>query len=1315
MSNTEPRAPLNVPTLDSIVADLLAGRPIPLYEAGKSVAFQTADARACLGWYRDHPDRWAKLVSKEDADAITDQLTIEPPQSAEAAATGPPAVPRVLYLKSVRAHRFGGIHHFGSIAAPPPPFEFELEKKLTLVEGPNGAGKSSFMSAIMWGLTGFTFCPMRQPEQVNVSLPLGVSGENTADDDPHCMSPITPLPSRELLKSLGDKPLPLDTFVELTFADDNGDVAGTVRRAIQRGPKNSVVVKVSGLSELGLDPLACEVTSRMPALIPHIKLGAISDLGKAVASLIGIKPLQDLAAHANRCQSKLRKEMVKEREAEIARLTSALGQTSDELKVLLDHHPAIRRSVTVPCTESPTFSADCAVWQTGFEKLQADSLAAAKGVLGDSFDHNDAASRDNLLKSVGAAIGLLDAAHLSELPSARRLAGLARLTDEEIASAENLVRTLVEESRALEELARQPAQAVRLQLYARVAGWMRDHVGAGHSVDSCPLCQSGLSGKVDDATGRPVADHLTEMLDSPREFLEKTAAAWDADGINRLRSGVAQPLLQELSHDLPPHPADLITKAFSEELFQAQPLRGTLHVLKVIATKLCAAAKDRLPPLDVPEPPELTIDVGSERPKLKIAITRLLRAIAFARWRKSNESLCQDAFVAIVGRPQPANQGPGPSREKARSLLSSLEALDVQVQTALPISQALAHVKSMIAAAQTLTEKRDRVGQMLRAAEALQEFSVLPALVEDHVTHLTRTLGASTTRWKNILYSPSFTGAPGAARPDVLSDGTINAAATANGVEAPAQHVGNASELRATIFAFMIAFWEYMLETRGGLALLLLDDPQEMFDPPNQRRIANTIPLLAKKGAAVITTTLSPEFGRQIATAAGRELGHSAMDHRRLYPLKSVKPYIVLGKFVEHIEERRRAFEDPKNENDSQIARDYAKDLRIYLENRLCDFFDVPDPNLPKMFTLGDLVGAIRSRHNAGMEAFTSQTVAALVGDVALRSGSELLRLMNDCHHGDHELVQYADVVAVKDHCARVRQMVETAHEDYDRWLRRDTREHAPILPAPPPVLKFPAANMPVYANLAAFTSDSSRGSTEASDESLSFEEFDNHAMYLVACHNFGFAGHMNCRAIVDISPDPVADNRLVIALHKDNVLARRVLRDRERPGYVMLASDATDPRRRVSSIHLPAHEVRLLKVVGMLFDTRPVYPRPSGEAVLVSDLSSLKGVEIVFTVRGASAEPLALNGQKVLGGKSLTGSDFAGKEHALVAVALEGGESVFKRIGAAVPGAKHVRHLEAIGGQGSSMLFRTEEIEDDLYHHVPVMQSARLILGVMY
>jgi hypothetical protein len=512
--------------------------------------------------------------------------------------------------------------------------------------------------------------------------------------------------------------------------------------------------------------------------------------------------------------------------------------------------------------------------------------------------------------------------------------------------------------------------------------------------------------------------------------------------------------------------------------------------------------------------------------------------------------------------------------------------------------------------------------------------------------------------------------------------------------------------------AFLLAFWQHLYRERGGLALFLLDEPQELFDHFNVRRIANTLPAVAQEsGARIIVTTSSHAFGRLLVTAAKR-LGADHFRHLRIHPLRAHRPCVALGSFVEAVEEKRRAFEEAENEH--QPARDYVKDLRIYLENRLHDLFDTAEPGLPKQPTLSDLFGAVRARVNLGRGAFASAAFVSLVHDPDLAAGCAFLSLLNQSHHSGESAISYAEVSGVAEACLRVRKLLEGAHEEYELWLRRDATEAPGVMPAPPAAVEVRPRDLQVFADLAAFTNGTGPHEAEVEENRFSTATFGCHAVYSVFSHNFGFAAPRLSRAIVELSGAPVMDNRLVIALHGDKVYARRLLRQASMPGIVVLASEAENPSQRPQTLFLPTSEVRLMKVVGILFDDLQHPRRARGEAVLVPNAAELDKVEMVFRVRGDSALPLALPGQIVLGGRCILPNEMAAHEGALVAVSTSAG-AVFKRIGAAVPHCGHVRQFESIGGKGESMLARTEDVDGDPLSSVPIVHSARLIVGVAY
>jgi hypothetical protein len=141
--------------------------------------------------------------------------------------------------------------------------------------------------------------------------------------------------------------------------------------------------------------------------------------------------------------------------------------------------------------------------------------------------------------------------------------------------------------------------------------------------------------------------------------------------------------------------------------------------------------------------------------------------------------------------------------------------------------------------------------------------------------------------------------------------------------------------------------------------------------------------------------------------------------------------------------------------------------------------------------------------------------------------------------------------------------------------------------------------------------------------------------------------------------------------------------------------------------------KVRLHRIVGAIFTAMPP-PVGGGEATAVEAVPELARIVIAYRVREESAVPLALPGQIILGGAELTATDLDGWEGQLVAVTLDDGTSLFKRVGHRLNGKlAHLRQFETIGGLGSSIVIATEAVDDD--SGTPVMASARRVLGVLY
>ena len=1312
MSSAEAPTPLSAHTLDTLCRELVSGRGV-ISEDGSVFALESLQARAIFKYYLDNQTKWPSNATRQEAEAVTDQLAEEPPVLAPATLADTDADRRIIHLKEMRVHRFAGIHSYGMPNDPPEDFVFTFDRRLTTIEGKNGSGKTSLLNAIVWCLTGAVFRSQRAPDPVDGTIPVRSEG---AQDDEHDMAAITPKPSSAALAALGaDERVPLDTWVELSFVDGDENPVGAIRRGLSRTPRGRMVPDPPDLSVLGLDPMSIEIGTRMPGLIPYVQLEEKSELGDAVASLTGLRPLQDLAKHAQKTQRRLRTEMCTAREQEIAYADQDYAKAQAELEATFREHKEIALDGPVPSV-GPAPETEEALTQLvdHLTVHQETGLADCANVLGGSFDPKDPDDRRSLLDDIGPALSALDPGSLRRLDSAHRAHALAGLAGPQIAAASQLVGRVVSQARELADLAREPRVAPRVRLYDRIAAWIADHPELPVDLAKCPVCQTPLEGKLDPITRRPVPDHIKECCEAEAHFLSQTIAEWEEQAVKTLRHELPAALQAEMDRTLPNHPDQLMADALAVELFESKCFKGALASLKGKVQTLCDRARADLPPFEEPALPDLAEEVGRGPDGLAAVLGRVARAIAFAQWRRANDTAWAAALAAVLGTRTPARPEEADAGEHGRGLAELLQALNEAVQTVEPVTRALSRTQDMLQALAKRRKLEARIERHRQAADAMEPIVGLERLVMTQVGPLVTRLAEATVKWRDALYQPACVNGPRVESPDVRADGAVIMDAESDGTAASARELSNTSDLRATLLAFLLAFRQHLLERRGGLSLLLLDDPQALFDPQNCARLAQAIPSIIDSGARAVVTTSDRGFGRRLEHCARRKLGAEACERRTIRTLNGNRECIELAEYREEIDRRRRQFE--ANEDDHDKAREYIAHLRVYLEGQLVDVLPKDDPDLDKQPTLSSSVNAIRRLRRRRIEPYMSRAFQGLVDCPRLRDGSPFVDLMNDAHHHRWEEITYGRVHLAKSACVEARRLSDAAWVQFDLWMQKGIAEPAGVRPVAPGPSPFPMLRPPMVASVAAFASEGSSGAVLESADRLDVDWLTNHTLYVINADNFGFAAMPGCIAIASLSEEDAEDHSLVIALHRERTYARRLLRYRDDPSVVGLYSEAKNPLERHPSILLPVQEVRLLEIVGLLFpDKRPPSPTP-GEAAETADANVLAEIEIACEVDGESAMPLALPHQWILGGAQLAPSDLDAVQGALVAVATSV-EAYFKRVGPSVPGAPHIRLLEPIGGGGSSVLVQTQPTSDDdaWLPDLPVVHCARKVLGVLY
>ena len=113
-----------------------------------------------------------------------------------------------------------------------------------------------------------------------------------------------------------------------------------------------------------------------------------------------------------------------------------------------------------------------------------------------------------------------------------------------------------------------------------------------------------------------------------------------------------------------------------------------------------------------------------------------------------------------------------------------------------------------------------------------------------------------------------------------------------------------------------------------------------------------------------------------------------------------------------------------------------------------------------------------------------------------------------------------------------------------------------PLKPA-----SHPTFVVDIYPDLAAFTSaQRTGGSQDDANDTFASVWFESKSFFYLKNENMGFAAPATSIVVVESEPKPGNDRNLVIALHKGDFLARRLLRPQGDAVALALAAQTPDP-----------------------------------------------------------------------------------------------------------------------------------------------------------
>jgi len=331
---------------------------------------------------------------------------------------------------------------------------------------------------------------------------------------------------------------------------------------------------------------------------------------------------------------------------------------------------------------------------------------------------------------------------------------------------------------------------------------------------------------------------------------------------------------------------------------------------------------------------------------------------------------------------------------------------------------------------------------------------------------------------------------------------------------------------------------------------------------------------------------------------------------------------------------------------------------------------DIPDMNLDK------LRAELRKLSDAHVAPFDRRAFGALIG--ALNASQKAVQYLNGPPHNESESYGLAEAETVKAYWEKtLLERIHTAFGVYDTFELYTGEPRT--FPWAKNVVEFPdghraiikRAKMKETGVAAAAKSDGRAG-----DGVLTVKEWEggntvvlpNHDVFQLAAGTLDPVAAIGDLIIVS-NYAKIRERNLVVTISGNSLLARRYNRPENHSEIVVLTGQAVDPTTLPSPVIVqPSAEFR--KIVGTIF-TSHLIPPPSvdfeKEFVAVPDpilAEKLMNGAKLFRVDGRSAEPIALEGQRLITrDKPVKGEDLKGLDGRLVVAVDENGTRYFKRM----------------------------------------------------
>ena len=934
--------------------------------------------------------------------------------------------------------------------------------------------------------------------------------------------------------------------------------------------------------------------------------------------------------------------------------------------------------------------------RAGLEQNKRNLESRAESVLGSALQLATKDDADALRRQLVAASDALKSVAINALPSIVVARELEAVSEEDRSTAEALIADVAARAHAVSERLRNKQEAARWQLYARVAAWHGEHHNDA-DFKNCPVCGADLEAVPPDALLDKDVMEALRLCGEADSDAAKGAEEWKRDVAREFLEKLPQSLRGFADNAPPAELLQIYRNAFVDELLTVRHFGGTLQPLKENAAAVWELA---IAEHSVPAAPEIEPTAWPEQIKNGPLVSRCAnveQAIRLAKHLTTGVDAIKginERYIGKAGTPEGEEPEAAEADVEANllPLRDQIETLRLCVTNTTPILSLVRQLDELEMARKNYAALSSRLERVSQAADAMEVFAGFADLVFQQVSGLISELDHGTRNWLEKIYSPHYRGGPAYSGFNAAEEKGLGLRAGIGEMQVPAYKIMNASQLRACVWAFVFSLWERVRSRVGGIDCMLLDDPQNHFDPINAENLAAAIPEIPVHGMRPLITSNDHRFLASIRDKLPERSTCSPSWHALfINPISSSRLTAGVSPTVEEIFERQKDWRADENNEDK--ARKFVGTVRVYVENRLWDLL-ATDPMVMHKPTLATLINALRSARNNGERPFDETPFAALLSHMALRDAAPFYKIINKAHHRPQDVTPH-EAGQVDAAFNEIDRLMRSCSASYARFMGRLTREDRdlflsdlPPAPAPTPVAPAPVR---VLGDVSARSSANVFAVGEAA-ELFDFTGLGDIAFYGVRSPGLTPLSLQGQVVMVSLEME-ARDGDPVVALSGDRMYLRRLSADRRDPSRLILACDQTGTERVPPSLLLPRAGTRLLPVIGVLYDQE----RFAGKDEVVATHGSklLERNLVAARVRDDSAYPVIRNGDLVLM-ESVANLDADAlarlEDQIVVAVTGSGSESFayLKRLGElASPG---IRILENVGWKGSAVPVATSK-----------------------